>query len=220
MKPTILTACAALCLACAGPPKAALPGPEVRPSPHPSAGTPSEQPPPRASKPKGRVRSGAVDDIVVGAPIPGHLLEGTPKYHARWIADAQPLEGFLFGDPPIWVTLESGPMKDVEPGPIEALEPKLAPKALAAARAGSPVGVVVIEHPGIVTDAGIGVGSSWDALEDAYGAVSVQRDPEEFDNKPSCAARAKALPGVVFLLESCPDGGPYGRVKRVVVGAP
>jgi len=175
-----------------------------------------EQPPP-AQREHARIREGAVDDIVVGDPIPSHHLDGRPQYHARWVADAQPMEGFLIGTPPVWVILEKGPMDEVEPGPVEELTPTLAPKALEAARAGMPVGAILVERPGIVTAAGIGVGSSYESLRDAYGEIDLLRSPEWLDSNITCDATSKAFSGVRFLLESCEEGQPLGRVKRVFV---
>lgn len=182
--------------------------------------SPPVEPPPAERDKSPRIVSGAVGDFVVGSPIPAHHLEGAPKYHARWVADAQPMEGFLFGTPPVWVTIEDGPMKDVEPGPVEQLEPTLAPKALEAAKKGARVSSILIEQPGLVTEAGIGVGSSYEVLKAAYGELSLVVNPELFDSNPTCHVRAKVLPGVSFLLETCKKGMPPGAVKRVWVGEP
>ena len=144
-----------------------------------SAGT--EQLPPATQRPAARIREGAVDDIFAGKPIPPAHLDDNARYEARWVADAQPMEGFLIGAPPVWVTISDGPMKDVQPGPLEELTPVLAPKALAAARAGAAVAAIVVEQPGITTEHGIGVGSSYESLRAAYGPLQLVRSPEWLD---------------------------------------
>lgn len=209
---------AALGAACAGPGPNASPGPVIlEPPPRASA---DPVPPPPAERKEARVRGGAVDDIRVGTPIPARYLDDKARYEARWVADAQPMEGFLIGTPPVWVTLDKGPMHDVEPGPLEKLLPVLAPKALAAARAGAVVGAIVIENPGITTAEGIGVGSSYESLRGAYGEIQIERNPEWFDSKTTCDARAKAAPGLRFLLDGCKTGETPGPVKRVLVERP
>lgn len=187
-------------------------------SPHGSAG--AEQPPPATrTRPAARIREGVVDDIVIGVPIPPALLDNA-RYQPRWVADAQPMEGFLIGAPPVWVIIANGPMQDVEPGPLEELTPVLAPKALAAARAGAVVSGILIEEPGITTEQGIGVGSSYDSLRAAYGDLKLERSPEWFDSNITCDVTTKGMAGVRFLLESCEPGSPPGRVKRMLVSQP
>ncbi|MBK8996734.1 MAG: hypothetical protein IPM35_13445 [Myxococcales bacterium] len=210
--------CFACGVSCAAPKPNAPPSPEVTPVPPSGSVDPAK--PPSARPAPARVRGGAVDDIVVGAPIPARHLDDKARYEARWVADAQPMEGFLIGNPPVWVTLDKGPMDEVEPGPIEELLPALAPKALAAARAGALVDAIVIEHPGITTAEGIGVGSTYQDLRDVYGEIEIVRNPEWLDSKPTCDARAKNLPGIRFLLDGCKQGEPPGPVKRLLVGKP
>ena len=205
-------------LSCATPRPSPSPEPQMPAAPVSASADPAKPPP--AQRLEARVRGGSVDDIVVGSPIPQRYLGDDARYHARWVADAQPLEGFLIGTPPIWVTLAEGPMKDVDPGPLETLTPQLAPKALAAARAGALVGGIVIEHAGIVTAEGIGVGSSWEALRGAYGELEVLRNPEWFDSQPTCDAQSKSLPGLRFLLDGCKPGETPGPVKRILVEKP
>lgn len=205
-------------VSCAAPKPSPAPGPEV-PAASPRARVDPEEPPSARPAPA-RVRGGAVDDIVVGAPIPSRYLDDKARYEARWVADAQPMEGFLIGDPPVWVVLDKGPMNEVEPGPLEELLPVLAPKALAAARAGALVGAIVIESPGITTAEGIGVGSTYQDLRDVYGEIGILRNPEWLDSKPTCDASAKTLPGIRFLLDGCKPGQPPGPVTRVLVGKP
>ncbi|MFO0568445.1 MAG: hypothetical protein U0263_22475 [Polyangiaceae bacterium] len=217
MKTPVALACLAT-LSCAAPRPSPRPEPRIPEAPASASADPAKLPP--AQRVAARVRPGAVDDIVVGSAIPSRYLGDDARYHARWVADAQPLEGFLIGTPPIWVTLEKGPMADVDPGPIESLTPMLAPKALAAARAGAPVGGIVIEHAGIVTAEGIGVGSSWEALRGAYGEFELLRNPEWFDSQPTCDAHNKSLPGLRFLLDGCKPGDTPGPVKRVLVEKP
>ncbi|MEZ4221808.1 MAG: hypothetical protein R3B13_12825 [Polyangiaceae bacterium] len=166
------------------------------------------------------IRSGAVGEFLVGEPIPRRWLTDDAKYHARWVADAQPMEGFLFGDPEVWVILEKGPMHDVEPDDVEKLEPVLRPKALAQARAGAKIGAVLVEHPGVSTVASVGVGVGYSMLTAAYRDVEVRRLPEWFDTNITCDARTPKLPGVSFLLLSCEPGKPPGDVNRIFVHAP
>jgi len=48
-----------------------------------------------------------------GTTIPRDLLDTNRKpkeiYHAEYYADAQPLEGFSFSSPPVFVVLKNGP---------------------------------------------------------------------------------------------------------------
>jgi hypothetical protein len=177
---------------------------------------PATPPRPKPQKPARAIEDGGVGDIVIGQPIPEKHLSDA-KYEARWVADAQPMEGFLIGEPPIWATIR-GPLHDVEPGPIEELKAKLAPKALEVARGGGPVLAILIEAPGIETAAGIGVGSTHAELVSAYGPIKLLRNPEEFDSNPTCNATVTALPHVHFLLATCKEGTEYGPVKRILLG--
>jgi hypothetical protein len=176
---------------------------------------PHTPPRPKPQKPARAIENGAVGDIVVGKPIPEKYLNDA-KYEARWVADAQPMEGFLIGEPPIWVTIR-GPLYEVEPGPIEELKEKLAPKALEVARAGGPVLAILIEAAGIETAEGIGVGSTYAELVSVYGPIKLLRNPEEFDSNPTCNATVSALPSVHFLLATCKEGTEYGPVKRILL---
>lgn len=174
--------------------------------------------PPRTKpeKPARAIEDGAVGDIVIGKPIPEKYLNDA-KYEARWVADAQPMDGFLIGEPVIWATIR-GPLYDVEPGPLEPLKEKLAPEALKVARAGAPVLAILIEQPGITTADGIGVGSTHAELVTAYGPIKLLRNPEEFDSNPTCNATVAPLPHVHFLLATCKEGSEYGPVKRILLG--
>jgi hypothetical protein len=181
-----------------------------------AAAPPPEAPPPKPEVPARSIADGSVGDIVIGKPIPQVYLDQAPRYEARWVADAQPMEGFLIGEPPIWATFE-GPMAKVEPGPLEDLLPKLAPKALEAARAGAPVDSILIERAGITTASGIGVGTPYAELEQKHGPVKLLRNPEEFDSNISCVASVDDFKQVRFYLESCKQNTPYGPVKRVLL---
>lgn len=173
-------------------------------------------PKPKPPLPERLIENGNVGELVVGKPIPEKLLTGA-RYEARWVADAQPMDGFYVGDPPILASIK-GPLYDVEPGPLEPLKEKLAPKALEMAKAGAVVNMILIEAPGITTAKGIGVGSTSAELERAHGKIQLVRNPEEFDSNITCRATPADLPRVHFHLATCKEGTEYGPVKRIIVG--
>lgn len=176
----------------------------------------STPPKPKPPLPERVIENGNVGELVVGKPIPEKLLEGA-RYEARWVADAQPMDGFYVGDPPILAAIK-GPLYDVEPGPLEPLKEKLAPKALEMARGGAVVLGILIEAQGVTTAKGIGVGSTAAELERAHGKIQLVRNPEEFDNNITCRATPADLPRVHFHLATCKEGTEYGPVKRIIVG--
>jgi hypothetical protein len=161
-----------------------------------------------------RIRPGAVGPIEVGKRIPKEMLtqDLEKRYVARHIDDAQPFEGFRYDDPPITVGIAKGPFMawDARHGLDDPPMEQLRKKAAKAARGGAKVKSIWVEAAGPTTEAGIGVGSTIDALRQAYRDLAISRIPEN-----QCIATSRSLPGIVFRLDPCGKGGTGQVVKRV-----
>ncbi len=167
-----------------------------------------------------RIESGRVGPIALGAALPAALLKRDlgERYVARYIADAQPVDGFQFVDPPVLVLVDGGPFaahayqsEEASESPTDALREQGAE----AARQGARVSWIMVTGPGPATADGLGVGSTFDAIEAADPDARLSPRPPTLGND-TCMAKMKALPGVGFVFASCKKaraGDPAVRIE-------
>jgi hypothetical protein len=157
-----------------------------------------------------RIDVGRVGSIAIGRRLPDAVLgeELASHYLALYIADALPVDAFVYDAPAMLVILSSGPFRalfsSTGSSAKQATE-TLGSKAAAAARNGAEVQVVMVRGAGASTAAGIGVGSTVAVIAAAYPDLQLMPIPETLGND-ACVATTKSLPGVSFMFESCDTG--------------
>jgi len=165
------------------------------------------------------IAPGRVGTLELGKRMPDRFTASKDleaHYVARYVADAQPLEGFDYDDPPLTIALASGPFTDyvARGGTDEPQLRKLRGKASKAARRGALVKRILVRGPGPATEAGIGVGSKLDALRAAYPDLRVDPLPPTLGND-ECVASTRTVPQVSFVFASCKQaegGAPVNRI--------
>lgn len=168
-----------------------------------------------AAAPKGspsretEIRSDGIGPIRIGAPLSADLAK-VEAYALRLYADAQPLEGFWVGEPPVFAALASGPYRKwlQESGQLDVPPPeRFAAAALRDVRGGAAIEMAYVEAPGITTAEGVGVGTRYADFMGAYPDAEVGRIPPLFE-EPTCTGQTGALPRVHFFFDRCEDAGP------------
>ena len=171
-----------------------------------------------------RIEAGRVGPVELGKALPAELLAGDleSRYLARYIADGQPVDGFQYDEPPVLVLVEDGPFsnriektKKYEDPPVAELR---GPGAKAA-RGGATVKTIMIMGAGPATEAGVGVGSTLEALKAAYADLRLWPFPETL-GADMCTGKTKSLPGVVFVFATCAKANKGEPVKRIDVSLP
>jgi len=215
----------ALVVACSrGPAPAGTEPPPPPPAPIDAA--PITAPPPMADAAPidWRIEPGRVGPIAVGAALPGVLLarDLAGRYLARYIADAQPVDGFEFSDPPVMVLIAGGPFAAAckAAGAVLAPQPDTRRDAGAeAARSGAVVDRIMVVGAGPATADGLGVGSSFDAIKAAHPDAHLGPRPETLGNDV-CVATSKSLPGVAFVFSTCSKARAGEPALRVELWSP
>lgn len=201
---------------------AAVDAPAAAPSPPVAAAVTVDA----AAAPSWTIAAGQVGPIALGKPLPAELIDDAlaDRYVARYIADAQPVDGFRFDAPGLTAFVEGGPFAKLSKRGFEGPPPtaELRVPGATAARAGAKVTMVMIDGPGAVTAAGLGVGATLVALKAAYPDLrTYPRPPTEERTRPDgCVARAKSMPGVGFVFSTCRAADAGELVGRVDLWIP
>ncbi|HYO69525.1 MAG TPA: hypothetical protein VEU33_25950, partial [Archangium sp.] len=177
---------------------------------------------PRAVLPEG-ISPAGIGGIHLGAPLGAGQLgteqQARARYALRFYADAQPLEGFWLGTPPVFAALETGPFRAwVEAGnELELPSPsRFSAAAVAQALQGTPVVMLYVETPGYHTPEGAEVGMSHNELMQLYADLQVRAFPPLFE-EPTCIGTTAALPRVRFFFNPCEQRQAPGSVNRIAV---
>ncbi len=209
---------------CASQPRSAAPSSDVEVVRPEASSEPDREPAPQASTGAGAtaiIEHDGVADVRLGKPIPARHLDergAIARYDIRWIADAQPFEAWRVDELRV-IALFRGPFTRWAESNVGELEPgRFLDAALRELRDGAHVQAILIESKGPRTARGIGVGSTWRELVDAYPEAKIVKDPELFEPRPTCVVHAPDQPGATFHLASC-DGDP-GDVVRVFIYRP
>jgi hypothetical protein len=165
-----------------------------------------------------------VGPVEIGKHLPDELLDGdlAAHYLPRYIADAQPVDAFVYETPPVLIILASGPFRtQVETAgePVKPAVDALRDKAAAAARRGARVQIIMIRGPGPTTEAGAGVGSTLAQLQAAYADLRLVPFPETLGGD-TCKASTKSLPGVLFMFATCSEARNGAPVTRLDISNP
>ncbi len=189
-------------------------GPE-RPSPH-------------------KIHGRGIGPFHIEQTIPAGWLHPDSKpelhYQIGLYADAQPLEGFAFDEPPVFVVFD-GPFSKwaLSPAFVEWIEEgkdpldqpeRFSEEAVRQARAGAPIRMLVLESTTVGLENGLGLGSTYDALQFHYNNIRAYMFPPLWED-PTCVARSRDIPTVHFFFEDpvcTPE--PTGEVTRVVLYNP
>lgn len=164
------------------------------------------------------IRSDGVGAITLGRPLPEVIItQGLEtRYIVRYVADAQPFEGFRFDAPPLTVLVDGGPFsQQVEAeGVIEPTAERYRMAAAKVARDGAKARAILVHGPGPVTNAGVGVGSRIQALGSAYPDLALHPVPPTLGGD-ECVAESAMLPNVRFVFPSCEAAKSGGPVLRI-----
>ncbi len=151
-----------------------------------------------------------------GTTIPRDLLDTNRKpkeiYHAEYYADAQPLEGFSFSSPPVFVVLKNGPFHRwgmEHPG--QQPPDRIRDTTIAYARGGRLlISMLVITDPRLQTKEGVSVGADYADVQAMYPHAIITPLPSLWE-EPTCALREQ---GLTFFFKGC-EFHPGSSVKPV-----
>jgi hypothetical protein len=135
------------------------------------------------------------------------------RYLARFYADAQPLEGFAFDEPPVFIAVRNGPFAAW--GRAHAGEPvpdAIKRRAVELAAAGRlTISMLIVTEKGPKTDRGVGVGDSYANFAKAYpGAGTPAKFPALWED-PTCVITQKTL---WFFFNRCDE---RAKLTRIVI---
>jgi hypothetical protein len=154
----------------------------------------------------------------IGSLRPGaRLLPSGDDLAARYItatySTGQPIEGFAFEEPPVFIAVRNGPFASWgrahrnEPVP-EAIQQRAVEQALAGKLA---ISMLIVMEKGPKTDRGIGIGDSYASFAKAYpGAGTPAKFPPLWED-PTCVITQKTL---WFFFDRCDE---KAHVTRIMV---
>lgn len=179
-----------------------------------------------SAEPEPRISDKGIAGLAPGKPLPAAFLEGdlAKRYVTRFYADAQPLEGFQFSQPPLIAYVDGGPFYDFGMSSPGAPPPEgMAAEAAKLARDGTlKVKMIFITDPSLRTEKKVGVGSTYSDLVARYEAADTMTLPGLFE-EPSCIVRPQRDSPIWFFFASCKRGdegveiGADDKVIRVVI---
>jgi hypothetical protein len=166
--------------------------------------------------PKWLITPGGIGDLRIGDALPARVAgpELLAQYTTTFYADAQPLEGFTFSDPPVFAAASGGPFARwgmQHPG--EAAPEAMRRDAVRLARAGKlAIEMLVITDPRPSTANGAFVSQGFTAFARAYPGVSRNPMPALWE-EPSCVAQQGSL---WFFFDHC-GADETAKIIRIVV---
>lgn len=206
------------------PPQAAQPAaepsppPAAAPPPDPTntfaAALPSSE---RTSAGAGTPAAWLITPKGIGSLRPGARLMPVGDIGARYVtdfySDAQPIEGFAFDEPPVFIAVRNGPFAGWgrahagEPVP-DSIQERAVERALAGKLA---ISMLIVTAKGPKTDRGVGVGDSYASFAKAYpGAGTPAKFPRLWED-PTCVITQKTL---WFFFDRCDE---KSKLTRIVV---
>jgi hypothetical protein len=180
-----------------------------------SSGTLDKPQPSAAANPAWKVTARGVGPLVLGAAVPEPAAGFETSYATTFYADAQPLEGFQFADPPAGAFVKGGPFsKWGYDHPGEEAPAKVKQRAVGLARTGKlPIDMIVITDPRPKTQLGIGVGDPYTSFAKSNpAATKLQRFPGLWE-EPSCVVSEET---VWYFFDHC-DAPDQAKLLRIVV---
>ncbi|HET6338459.1 MAG TPA: hypothetical protein VFG30_34800 [Polyangiales bacterium] len=200
-------------LAAEPPPEAAAPAPD--PTNTFAAALPSGE---RASSAAGTpaawlITARGVGGLLIGARLAGITGDIASRYTTALYGDAQPLEGFVLEEPPVFLTVRNGPFSGWSRAHTgEPVPDAIKQRAVELAEAGKlSISTLVITEKGPKTDRGVGVGDSYASFAKAYpGAGTPAKFPPLWE-EPTCVITQKTL---WFFFDRCDE---RAKIKRIVV---
>lgn len=164
-----------------------------------------------------RIDTHRVGPAELGKPLPEALAGDLDShYAARLIADARPVDTFVFDDPPL-VAIVDGPFAKSDGNPQGATD-RLRAAAVAAARGGATIVGLMITGSGPRTATGLGVGSTFAELQAAYSDFRLSAIPPTLGHD-ECIGKTPQLPGVAFVFPTCAKAKSGTPVARIDVSA-
>jgi hypothetical protein len=186
---------------------------EAPSAPEPSTPTAAAQPL-QPAKIEWQVTAQGVGPLALDASVPEPAGGYEAAYTTSFYADAQPLEGFAFADPPALAYVGGGPFaKWGYDHPGEPVPAQIKTRAVTAARAGKlRIDMIVITDPRAKTASGIGVGDAYSAIAARHPGAELQQLPGLWE-EPSCAVSEG---GVFFFFDACKTPERAKLIRMVV----
>ncbi len=160
--------------------------------------------------------------IELGKPLPRALLDGdlAGRYWARLYADAQPIEGFMFEQPPVLALVAGGPYGDFGyANPGVPIPKEMRKRAAQLARANKlTVSKIVITSPALRTPGkgGVGVGSRFGELVEAFGDIEARQFPGLWEEPTCLVAVPSKTHRTGFFFKHCTVVADGGRTHTVI----
>lgn len=181
----------------------------------PAPGNPASLPPSAAADAAWKVTARGVGPLVLGAAVPEPAGGLEASYATTFYADAQPLEGFRFSDPPAVAYVKGGPFsKWGYDHPGSEAPAKIIQRAVGLARAGKlPIDMIVITDSRPKTEQGVSVGDPYTSFAKANpAATKPQRFPGLWE-EPSCVVSDDT---VWYFFDHC-EAPDQAKLLRIVI---